>query len=99
MTVIINSVHFTADAKLKQFIEEKINKLTKFYDRIIDVEVFLKLENSGQVKDKIVELKTNIPGATLIASSTEKTFESSVDSASLNMIRQLKRRKEKQRSQ
>lgn len=95
MTVTINSVHFTADAKLKDFIEEKLSKLTKFYDRIINVEVFLKLENAGQVKDKIVELKTTIPGATLIAKSSQKTFESSVDSASLNMVRQLKRKKEK----
>ncbi len=95
MTVRINSIHFTADAKLKEFIEEKVNKLTRFYDRIINVEVFLKLENSGQVKDKIVEMKTSIPGATLIASSVDKSFESSMDAANENMIRQLKRKKEK----
>ena len=98
MNVTINSIHFTADAKLKLFIESKLEKLNKFYDRIIGVEVFLKLENSGQVKDKVVELKATIPGATLIATSIEKSFESSVDAASDNMIRQLKRKKEKRRS-
>ncbi len=98
MTVTINSIHFTADAKLRSFIEEKLSKLTKFYDRIINVEVYLKLENAGQVKDKVVELKTTIPGATLIATSSEKTFESSIDSASLNMVRQLKRKKEKMKN-
>ena len=97
MNVTINSIHFTADAKLKSFIESKLEKLNKFYDRIIGVEVFLKLENSGQVKDKIVELKTTIPGATLMATSVDKTFESSMDSASGNIIRQLKREKDKRR--
>ena len=97
MTITINSVHFTADAKLKLFIQEKLSKLSKFYDRIINVEVFLKLENAGQVKDKIVELKTTIPGATLIATSVDKTFESSIDLASNNMVRQLKRKKERSR--
>ena len=97
MNVTIYSVHFTADAKLKNFINEKLDKLSRFYDRIINVEVFLKLENSGQIKDKIVELKTTIPGATLIATSTEKTFESSFDHANDIMIRQLKRKKERTR--
>lgn len=55
------------------------------------------MENSGQVKDKIVELKAHIPGSTLMATSTEKTFESSFDHANDIMIRQLKRKKERQR--
>jgi putative sigma-54 modulation protein len=97
MNVSINSIHFTADAKLKSFIESKLEKFNKFYDRIIGVEVFIKLENSGKVKYQIVEFKTTIPGATLIATSVDKTFESSLDAASGNLIRQLKREKYKRK--
>lgn len=95
MTVNISAVHFQADAKLKEFIMDKINKLSKFYDRILSVEVFLKLENSGQVRDKIVEIKTSLPGSILVSSSVEKSFEASVDEAQQQMISQIKRYKDK----
>lgn len=95
MTVNISAVHFQADAKLKEFIMDKINKLSKFYDRILSVEVFLKLENTGQVRDKIVEIKTSLPGSILVSSSVEKSFEASVDEAQQQMISQIKRYKDK----
>jgi putative sigma-54 modulation protein len=98
MNIKIQSVHFEADARLKDLIVEKLQKLQKFYNSILTVDVFLKLENSGQVKDKIIELKANIPGDTIVVTSTDKTFEASLDKASDVIIRQLKRRKEKQRA-
>jgi len=97
MTVDIRAVHFTADGKLKEYITEKLEKLERFYDRIIDIEVFLKLENSGQIKDKIVELKLRVPGSTLIVSEVNKTFEASFDAANESLKRLLKRKKEKSR--
>lgn len=98
MNIKIQSVHFEADAKLKDLIVEKMQKLQKFYNSILTLDVFLKLENSGQVKDKIIELKANIPGDTIVVTSSDKTFEASLDKASDVIIRQLKRRKEKQRA-
>ncbi len=80
------------------FIEQKVNKLDTFFDRIIDVEVKLKLENSGQVKDKIAEVSLNVPGQSLFAKETNKTFEQSVDGAVENLRRQLKRYKQKLRA-
>ena len=97
MNLQITSVHFDADQKLLTYIEKKAGKLSQFFDRIIDCSVFLKLENSGQVKDKIVEIRANIPGETLIASQTSKTFEAATDQAVDNMKRQLVRAKEKMR--
>ena len=95
MKININAVHFTADGKLKDHISEKLSKLVKFYDKLLGVEVFLKLENSGQVRDKIEELEAKLPGKTIFASATEKTFESSLDAAHEIIVRQLKRSKEK----
>lgn len=95
MKVTINAVHFTADKKLKDLINEKLEKLIKFYDKLVSVEVYLKLENSGQVKDKIVELKANIPGKTLVSTAIDKSFEASLDEAQGILVRQLKRSKEK----
>ncbi len=94
MQVQTQSIHFDADAKLLEFIDRRLDKLTTFYDRIIDADVILKLENSGQVKDKVSEITLNIPGQKLHASDTAKSFEESVDNAIESLRRQLIKHKE-----
>ena len=95
MQVTFQTVHFTADQKLKDFISDKLQKLEKVYPKIIQSTVYLKLENSGQVKDKVIEIKMTVPGSTLMASNTEKTFEASFDEALENIKRQLKKLNDK----
>ncbi len=97
MEIHITSLHFAADHKLTEYIERKTSKLELFYDRIIDTKVYLKLENSGQVRGKIVEMKINVPGDTLVATETNTTFEAAADVAVDNMIRQLIKYKERLR--
>lgn len=95
MEIIMQSVHFDADVKLKEFIEKKLSKLETFFDHIVSADVILKLENSGQVKDKIAEIKLNVPGSTLLAKETSKTFEESIDLCSDALRRQLQKYKER----
>lgn len=95
MKVYIEAVQFKADQKLLDFIEKKLSKMEVFFDRIINARVVLKLENSGQVRDKVVEVRLNVPGETLLASSVSKTFEASVDEALDSLKRQIQRYKEK----
>ena len=95
MKIQLTAVHFDADQKLVDYIDKKTAKLGQFFDRITDAQVFLKLENSGQVRDKIVELKLMVPGDTLVATEISKTFEAATDAAVDNMKRQLNRHKEK----
>ena len=95
MNINTTSIHFDADQKLLDYIQKKTEKLDQFFDRIIDAQVFLKLENSGQVRDKIVEMKLMVPGDTLMATEVSKTFEASLDAAVDNMKRQLNRYKER----
>lgn len=97
MEIHITSLHFDADQKLVDYIEKKANKLAQFSDRIIDAQVILKLENTGQVKEKIFEMKINVPGDTLIATERSSTFEAATDIGVDNMKRQLVRYKERQR--
>ena len=93
MKVHTQSVHFSADAKLISFIEKKLNKLDQFFDRIVSAKVTLKLENSGQVKDKVAEIRINIPGAVLYVKETSKTFEASIDSGISSLKRQMLKHK------
>ena len=50
MEIKVQSIHFDADQKLIDFVEEKLNKLTQYYDKIILGDVFLKLEPSDREK-------------------------------------------------
>ncbi len=95
MRVYTESVAFKADQKLIEYIERKLTKMDQFFDRIIDAHVVLKLENAGQVRDKIAEVRINVPGDILIAKETRKTFEASVASAVEALRRQLIRYKER----
>lgn len=91
------SVQFKADRKLIDFIEKRLTKMDHFFDRIIDAKVVLKLENSGQVRDKVAEVRLNVPGDVLYAKSSRKTFEASVDYAVTSLKRQLMKYKERLR--
>jgi len=95
MRVNINSVHFKADRKLVTFINEKMEKLTQFYDGIIGSEVSLKLDNNNGSENKISEIRLVIPGQDLYARKQAKTFEESTDSAIEALRTQLIKYKEK----
>src|SRR6218665_2902714 len=98
MKIQIQSVHFNADQTLKAFINKKLSKLETFYDRIIDSDVVLSLEQlNTQVKDKVVVIKTNIPGNTLIAKEKSKKFEAAIDLAVDSLKRQLEKIKSKKK--
>ena len=97
VNVKINSVHFDADKKLITFIEERVNKLANYYDKIIDGEVVLKVENSNDTENKVAEIKLLIPGNDLFAKKQCKSFEEATDTAVEALRRQLKKHKEKLR--
>ncbi len=97
MKLQMHSIHFDADQKLLDFIQKKVDKLETFYDRMVDGEVFLKLNNGG-VENKTVEIKLNIPGNQLFAKEEAKSFEEATDLATDALRRQLKKFKLKQAS-
>ncbi|HPV56835.1 MAG TPA: HPF/RaiA family ribosome-associated protein, partial [Tenuifilaceae bacterium] len=45
MNIKIQSIKFDADKKLTDFIEKKVSKLERYFDNIVDAEVFLRLQN------------------------------------------------------
>ncbi len=89
------SIHFDADQTLLDFIQNKLNKLDTFFDRITDGEVFLRLDNNNPVNNKIVEVKLFVPGQTLFTKTEGASFENATDEALDNLARQLKKYKDK----
>src|ERR1043166_10115760 len=97
MDVKIQSVHFDSDEKLLDFIRKKLEKLNTFHDRIVKVDVFLKLDNVVHtIKDKIAEIKVHVPRQYFFVKCSSKSFEESFDSAFDSVVNQIKRKKEKQ---
>jgi putative sigma-54 modulation protein len=95
MRVQTEAIHFSADVKLLTVIEQKIQKLQHFFDKIIEAKVILKLENSGQIRDKIAEVKIHLPNGVIFIKETSKTFEAAIDKALVTLKRQLVKFKEK----
>jgi len=96
MNVNIQSVHFEADSKLIGYVKRKLEKLGNFNDRIIQINVFLKLDNVvHNIKDKIAEIRVHVPRHNFFVKSTSKSFEESFDDALNSMVTQIKRNKEK----
>lgn len=95
MQIQVQSIHFDADSKLIQFIEERLQKLTTFHDRIIKGEVFLRLDKSDINKNKIAEVKLILPGKELFARKQSSTFEEATDIAIEALKRQIDKHKTK----
>ncbi len=96
MEIRIQSIHFDADKKLNDFVHRKVTKLERYYNRIVDAEVFLKLENDGSsIQNKVAELRVSVPGQTLFATEKSKQFEESIDLATESLRRQIRRYKDK----
>ena len=95
MKIKIHSIHFDADQRLLELIQEKVDRLLHFYEHIIDGEVYLKLDKSTSSENKIVEIKVNAPGKTLFASEQKKSFEEATNNAFDSLQKQVKKHKEK----
>ena len=95
MNIQIHSIHFDADQKLIDFVNKKVSKLTQYADNILGTEVFLRLNNSSEKDNKLVEIKVNVPGSDLFAKDQSKSFEESVDNVVSALKKQLTKRKEK----
>jgi putative sigma-54 modulation protein len=98
MKVNTQSVNFNADRKLIDFIQKRMDKLEQFYDKVIQSDVYLKLDNTNVKENKIFEARVSVPGDSIVVKKQCKSFEEGADSAASTIERQLKKRKEKLRA-
>lgn len=96
MRVNIHAHRFTADAKLLEYVEKKITKINVVNDKVINVDIFLILDNvAHNIKDKVAEIQVRIPGHDFFVKHSSKSFEESFDAALDSLLMQMKRKKEK----
>ncbi|MDQ3192100.1 MAG: ribosome-associated translation inhibitor RaiA [Bacteroidota bacterium] len=95
MTRDIQTVNFNADQTLIDFVNERITKLHQYFDGIVAIEAYLKLDNNSEEDNKIAEIRVFIPGNDLFAKKKGKTFEEAIDQVLDSVKRQVQKHKEK----
>jgi putative sigma-54 modulation protein len=95
MKVDIQSIHFTADYKLLDFVTKKLEKVQTFYDGIKSTDVYLKVEKDSEKENKTVEVKINLNGNSIFAKEQASTFETATDLVLDKLVAQVKKHKEK----
>jgi putative sigma-54 modulation protein len=95
MKVNIHAVNFNVDGKLLDFIQERMDKLEKYYDKVVSSDVFLKVEKTSEKENKIVEVKISVPGDDFMVKKQCKTFEEALEQSAESLERLLQKRKEK----
>jgi len=97
MNIKIHSLHFDADKKLIDFVNQKVAKLALFSEDIVKAEVSLRLDNDQDGENKLSEIKIELPGGPLFAKKQSKTFEEATDGAIDALKKQITKHKEKLR--
>ena len=95
MKTDIQSIHFKADDKLKDYITKKVEKLSTFYDGLLDSQVYLKVHNVSEKENKEVEIKVNGRHSSFIKKEMAQSFEAATDLAVEALKTQVKRFKGK----
>lgn len=97
MEATFQSVNFTADQKLINFIKKRLEKLELVNNGIVSQSVFLKVEPDQAKENKKAEIIVHLKGHELVVKKTANTFEKAADLCVVAMRKQLKKEKEKRK--
>lgn len=90
----IQTVGFEANDDLIVFINDRIDRLHKYYDGITGIDVYLKSVRNDEEETKIAEMKVFLPGPSLYADYQGESFRESIIETVEKLERQLRKRKE-----
>jgi ribosomal subunit interface protein len=95
MKILIQTLDFTPKQDLLDLVNEKLSKLEKFSDRIVECRVVLRVEKSDTRENKLCEVRVVIPGDDLFFKKQFASFEEGIQRASETLQRQVKEWKAK----
>lgn len=91
MQVNISGHQLEVTQPLRSYIEEKLQRLERHFDKITNVQVTMCVE---KLKQKI-EATLHIPGSEVVANAEDTDMYAAIDSLTDKLDRQLKKHKEK----
>lgn len=95
MNTTIKTLGFNAKQDLKDFVNDKTRKISRFYDKIIECEVSFSIDKSSTKENKVCDIKLSIPGNDLLSKAQCKTFEEATAQCVDALQRQIEKRKTK----
>jgi ribosomal subunit interface protein len=94
MQINLQTLKFDARQELKDFVNEKVAKLSQHDDTIIRADVTLSL-NADVVENKVCEIRLVVPGNDDFVKKNATTFEEAIHS-SVDILQKVLRRKKEQ---
>jgi putative sigma-54 modulation protein len=95
MTINLQTVNFNAKPGLEEYVENKLSKLEQFYDKIIAVQVSMRVENISEKENKFVDIKLEVPGDDIVVKKSGQSFEECIDLSVDTLKKLIIRKKEK----
>lgn len=81
--------------ELVEYVEKKVGKLERFFDKIVQADVTLKNDSGKSTEQNSCDIRLNVPNDTLFADASADTIREAVTSAADSVERQLRKYKEK----
>jgi len=95
MKINLQSLHFKASDNLKEFVEDKVGKLSRFDDKIISADVTLFSDDGKNIDNKVCEIRLVVPGYDDFVKKNAESFEEAIADAVETLQKILRRKKDK----
>lgn len=95
MKINLQALHFKASAQLKDFVDEKVGKLSHTNEEILSAEVTLIADDIKIKSNKVCEIRLVVPGYDNFVKKDAASFEEAILDAVETLQKVLKRKKDK----
>lgn len=92
MNLSITGHHLEVTPSLRDYVTQKLERITRHFDRVIDVKVFLSVDKLVQK----AEINLHVRGKDIFAESTDEDLYAAIDSLIDKLDRQVLKYKDKQ---
>lgn len=92
MNLSISGHHLDVSPALRDYVSQKLDRVTRHFDRMIDVKVFLSVDKLVQK----AEISIHVPGKELFAEASDQDLYAAIDLLVDKLDRQVLKYKRKQ---
>jgi putative sigma-54 modulation protein len=99
MNLTISGHHLEVTPALRDYVTAKLNRITRHFDQVVDVEVLLSVDNQKE-KDKRqrATCRLGVKGNDLFAESSHEDLYAAIDDLMDKLDRQVARHKDKKQA-
>ena len=91
MNLSISGHHLEVTPALRDYVTQKLGRITRHFDRVIDIKVFLTVDKLVQK----AEINIHVPGKEIFAESSDADLYAAIDTLADKLDRQVLRYKGK----